>query len=116
MPVIVIVAEVTVPRSVKIRFSAAALRLHEATDMTTELPERSLIHESMLALLYVLVRAALALVCRVTSVSNRHEMKQFAADAAFGAITSARRNEMHPLNVAESDVMVGVLMVMVFSS
>ena len=89
-----IVAEVTVPRSVKIRFSAAVLRLHEASDMVIELPERSLIHESMLALVYVLVRAALALVCSVTSVSNGHAMKQFAADVAFGAITSARRNEI----------------------
>ena len=84
--------------------------------MATELPERSLIHESMLALVYMVVRAALALVRSVTSVSNWHAMKQFAADVAFGAITSARRNERHPLNVAESDVMVGVLMVMVFSS
>ena len=108
--------EVTVPRSVKIRFSAAVLRLHEASDMVIELPERSLIHAIMLDAEYVLVRAALALVCSVTSVSNGHPRKQYAAVVAFGAITSARLNERHPSSVLESDVMVAELMVMFFSS
>ena len=80
------------------------------------LPERSLIHETMLDLEYVVVRAAAAVVCNVTSVSNGHPRKQFAADIAAGAITTARRNEVHPSSVAASVVMDGALMVMVFSS